>query len=112
MLLIDNKKVLYHTSIMDKEVIQFPQSKDYELALILEGGDYLNLKNYLSNYLKIVFSETNTNKPDSEVIRDNLFNKLPVIIERFMSGGGPNKDYKFSSYFSWYISQELERLDN
>jgi len=96
---------------MDKDVAKFPQSKDYELALILEGGDYLNLKKYLSNYLNIVFTETTTSESDSEIIKDNLFNKLPVIIERFMNGDGPNKEYKFSSYFSWYISQELEKLE-
>lgn len=89
---------------------KFPQDKEYELKLINNSDDFKSLKEYLSEFIDLAFKKANLNDTQKQnVIKLRLWNNLPNIIEQYKKSGGPDKDYKFSSFFSWHLSQEIDK---
>jgi len=89
---------------------KFPQDKEYELELINNNDDLKSLKKYLSEFVDIAFEKASINDVQRQsIIKIRLWNNLPNIIEQYKKSDGPDKDYKFSSFFSWHLSREINK---
>jgi hypothetical protein len=88
-----------------------PRLREEELAL-LQGDtpDFQDTQAYLTPLIEgalalFAFSET-----DYRSLREELLSTVPIAARRFLEN--PKNlaaSYKFSTYFTWYISQAVDR---
>lgn len=87
--------------------MDFPKNRDEELEMVL-GEDPKDLIVYMSIYIDSVLDIYDIEKNTKDYIRKKLIDSILVAKKRFLDNGGDKKDYKFSTYFSWYLNQELK----
>lgn len=92
------------------ENIKF-QSKAAQEEYSLISGDDDNFTQ-TKRYLEPLISQTiNHYQLPTEVChklnRDLLFIDIPIAAKRFIANKEKNEDFKFSTYFTWYIAQRI-----
>jgi len=85
-----------------------PQNKEYELSLLQKGdSEFKELQEYLKPYIEDALAPFTMPKKTYENLHKELMNDIPIAAKRFLDNKSANTDYKFSSYFGWYISERL-----
>jgi len=92
----------------------FPQDKEYELSLIKADDNLASLKDYIGEYIEKAAKTVNDRGPekiDPKALKKCLLDKLSIIVDRYLKNGGDKKDYKFCTYFSWYLKEEINKTE-
>ena len=99
---------------MEQKDKQFkPQSKEYEVSLIkTNDSDVKKMKEYVITLIKSALGHFLMSKETYNKLYKEMMSDILVAAERFLKSGGQDKDYKFSTYYSWYISQRIEQTDD
>lgn len=85
--------------------MKFPESKEKEYELVA-NPDTSMLIEYISKYIDMVLDRYEMDAHIHEYLRKVLTDDIIVARRRFLDGN--ENDYKFSTYFSWYIHKLLE----
>jgi hypothetical protein len=85
---------------------EFPQSKEYEDDL-LTSTDLASLIAYMRPYLQSAIAKVGIDEKKQAATLKLLEGDIATAVERYLANGGLEKDYKFSSYFGWYIGERL-----
>jgi hypothetical protein len=89
---------------------EFPKDKEYELSLLLKADpEFRELSEYLDVYIKLVLGKFEMPQEIFERLYLELHGDIPVAAEKYLQSDARKKDYKFSTYFSWYISERLNK---
>ena len=95
--------------IMKKKFIPKTIKEDHE---IISNDDPLFMQT--KEYLKpLIWTAINTFELPEETQTKlfwELVNDVPIAAQRFLEHNGLKKDYKFSTYFSWYIGQRINKI--
>ncbi|HEV2694765.1 MAG TPA: hypothetical protein VG347_17855 [Verrucomicrobiae bacterium] len=95
---------------MEMPTNKFPQDKEYELSLLLKTeGNFKALDNYLDAYIKTALDGFEMPQHIHDALYRELHEDVPVAAERYLKSDAREKDYKFSTYFSWYVSERLNK---
>ena len=87
-----------------------PESRKYEILLLQKNDpEFKELKKYLEPYIKDILAHFSMTQKTYNILYKQLMDDIPVAAEHFLNGKSMDADYKFSTYFGWYIS---ERLNN
>ncbi len=87
-----------------------PQNREYELSLLQKNDpSFEELKKYLKPYIEDALAFFLMPKETYDILYKKLIDDIPTAAKRFLDGESLSADYKFSTYFGWYIS---ERLNN
>ncbi len=88
----------------------FPQDKEYELSLLLNAdGEFKELNDYLDAYIKIALGGFEMPQETYNTLYRELREDIHIAAERYLRSDAREKDYKFSTYFSWYVSERLNK---
>jgi hypothetical protein len=94
---------------MSKKFI--PQNIDQEQKLVLNDDEFFT---QTKNYLKPLILSSIDLFDLSENAANELFwktmNDIPIAAKRFLGRNKTKKDYKFSTYFSWYIKERINKI--
>jgi len=89
----------------------FPQDKEYELSLLLQNDpEKRQLMAYLDPYLRMVLDRFDLTDTLFQSLYHALQDDVVIAAERYLSGSARHGDYKFSAYFSWYLSERLDSV--
>jgi hypothetical protein len=88
-------------------VLPFPQDKAYELSLLKKGAPFDDLRSYLRPYLRSAIEGTHVIEAEQDRLLRELDAEVTVAAERYLASDATKQDYKFSTYFGWYLSQRL-----
>jgi hypothetical protein len=92
---------------MDKTPLSFPQNREYETSPLLDPDPTMaGLRQYMDAYIKLVLSRYEMPASTYEGLLNNLRLDVMVAADRYLEGAAERK-YKFSAYFSWYVSERL-----
>jgi hypothetical protein len=88
----------------------FPQSKEYELTLVQSPDPKKReLREYLDQYIKRALAKFEMTKKTYAQLHGQLIKDIKVAAERFLKNRDGTEQYKFSTYFSWYLKERLNR---
>jgi hypothetical protein len=94
---------------MDKHFV--PLDKDEEQRLL--AGDRIEFEDsqaYLAPLIEDALALFAFSQTDYESLRQELLSTVPVAARRFLNNPSTlAAPYKFSTYFTWYISQAIDR---
>src|SRR5258707_10048198 len=89
----------------------FPRDKEYELSLLLKPDpERKELRAYLGPYIKLVLNRFEMPAAAYERLYRELDNDVLIAAERYLLSPAREADYKFSAYFSWYVSDRLNAI--
>lgn len=90
-----------------------PKSREDELSILLnDDPDFRNTKNYLDALILAALNRFEFSLKKRNQLRKELLQEVPVAAERFLSGDQNQRDFKFSTYFTWYIAQKINKQPN
>lgn len=90
---------------------EFPQDKEYELSLLLDPApNFQKLTEYLDGFIKTALGKFELSEETYNALYHALRADIPVAAERYLKSKSREKDYKFSAYFSWYISEWMKKI--
>lgn len=87
-----------------------PKTKHEEFELLLQNNEFSELKKYLSPLILGALKKFSFKKQKLDRIYNELINDVPIAVSRYL-GNKKNieSDYKFSTYFTWYISERIKK---
>src|ERR1035437_7781811 len=89
---------------------KFPQSKEYELMLVQSPDpEKRELREYLDQYIKRALAKFEMTKTTYAELHGQLIEDINVAAERFLKNRDDTEQYKFSTYFSWYLKERLNK---
>ncbi len=89
-----------------------PQNKEYEMSLLQKNDpEFEELKKYLKPYIEDALALFSMPKKIYGILYEKLMGDIPVAAKRFLENKSMDTDYKFSSYFGWYIGQRINNTD-
>lgn len=95
------------------EFIKIRKTRKEEIAMILDDdASFSNTKKYISVYVKTAVDEkcAYLSKTKQKKLYEEIMADVPIAIERFLVNDRHKKaDYKFSTYFSWYMAQHINK---
>jgi len=85
-------------------------SRDEELE-ILEKDDksFTRTTKYLEPWITQVLKKQNLDDGKFAKLYAELISDISVAARRFLENYTPDKTYKFSTYFGWYIAQRINK---
>ncbi len=102
--------VFYNINMEQKKKQFQPQSKEYEIALLQKGDpEFKELKEHLIPLIKSALNHFIMSKETYNQLYKEILEDVSVAAKRFLKSGRQDKDYKFSAYYTWYISQRIEQ---
>jgi hypothetical protein len=89
---------------------KFPQTKEYELSLLLAGDpEFKELREYIDAFIKAALKKFEMTQSEYNELYTQLTADIRIAAERFLNYQGEKKEYKFSTYYSWYLSERLNK---
>ena len=89
---------------------EFPQNKEYELSLLLKADpEFKELREYLDAYIELALDKFEMSQETHDSLSLELHGYIPVAAAKYLQNEASKKDYKFSAYFSWYVSEHLNK---
>ncbi|HEV2693333.1 MAG TPA: hypothetical protein VG347_10605 [Verrucomicrobiae bacterium] len=90
---------------------EFPQNKEYELSLLLDPAPgFKKLKEYLDSYIKLALDKFVLSQDTYDRICLELHEDISVAADKYLKSKSREKSYKFSTYFSWYLSERVNKI--
>lgn len=90
---------------MDKN---FPQSKDFELSLLLKPDpEFKDLREYMDQYIKQALKKFEMSQEVYDQLYWQLTQDIAVAARRYLQNDRSKNDYKFSTYYSRYLKDRL-----
>ena len=88
-----------------------PRSRDAEIKLLQSDlADFPNTRRYLEPLIEDALTLFSFDEFDYVRVRSELWNLIPLAAERFLANPvNISADYRFSTYFGWYISKTVDR---
>lgn len=89
----------------------FPQNKKYELSLLTgPQSDFRALETYIEQYIKIALGHFElTPKLYNQLLKD-LRDDIAIAAKQYLESPARDADYTFSTYFSWFVSERLNKI--
>lgn len=90
-----------------------PKTKEEERGILFsDDSNFTKTKEYLGPLIEVVLDKFTFGEMDYRAIYNNLIDLVPWAAGKFL-GNKKNLEanYKFSTYFTWYIKEELQRYD-
>ena len=84
-------------------------SEDWDIVLN-DDVDFSKTKEYLDPLILVALNKfkSKLSKEKSETLHNQLLNDIPIAAKRFIANKDKeNREFKFSTYFSWYIAQRI-----
>ena len=92
---------------------EFPQNKEYELSLLLKADpEFKELRAYLDAYIKLALDKFEMSQETHDSLYRKLHGDIPVAAGKYLHNEASKKDYTFSAYFSWYVSERLNEISD
>ena len=93
-----------------------PKKIEEELGIlfydfIFNKKEFKKTKVYMKPLIKQVVSRTDFKGNIKSLIIENLIKQIDVAAEKYIVNLNLDKKYKFSTYFTWYISEEIKKMD-
>jgi len=90
------------------------QSREYEINLLQKGDpEFEDMVEYLKPLVEDALARFSMPRQVYNQLYKDIMNDIPIAVERFLkSEKSMNSDYKFSVYFSWYISERVNNIDD
>jgi|GEM_PF-2485188 len=112
------KVVKYIYMIINSNNMKFsPKSIEEERGILFYDlftldKDFKQTKKYLEPLVKQVIKEKcpDLNKEEQEKLYDKTIGLVNVALPRYINGMSKNIKYKFSTYFTWYIKEEIKKV--
>ncbi|MDQ3808069.1 MAG: hypothetical protein M3298_07880 [Thermoproteota archaeon] len=91
-----------------------PQDRAEELDLLINDDDeFAKTKQYLGNLIADALNRFDLHTDQLTELHQQLLDDVPVAAKRFLgSEKSMNASYKFSTYFTWYIAERVNRIDD
>ncbi len=88
------------------------KSREEEIEILLnDTDDFQNTKKYLSPLIRYAIGLFEINLDQSKELYYLLISDVEQAATNFLaSKKSANADYKFSTYFGWYISERINHL--
>jgi len=71
---------------------------------------FIQTKEYLKPLIWTAMNTFKLSKETKTKLFWELVNDVPIAAKRFLENNGLKKDYKFSTYFGWYIGQRINKI--
>ena len=85
-----------------------PKTISEEWYIILSDDDnFSKIKEYLSPLILYALDKSRLDKEKCKILYNQLMNDIPIAAKRFIANKEKNKEFKFSTYLGWYISQRI-----
>lgn len=85
-----------------------PKSKSKDHSIVFNDDyNFSKTKEYLDPLILYALDKSGLNKEKYEILHKQLLNDIPVAAKRFIANKEKNKEFKFSTYFGWYIAQRI-----
>jgi len=77
---------------------------------ILHADDakFSGMQKYIESYILQALSHFDADEGEKSIALKNLIDIIPVAAKRFVENRS-TEDMKFSTYFGWYISEEVKK---
>jgi DNA-directed RNA polymerase sigma subunit (sigma70/sigma32) len=84
-----------------------------ELKILLnDNADFSETKQYLDSLIKDALERFQLSDEQLIQLHHELLEEVSVAARRFLSSKtSMNADYKFSTYFTWYIAERVNRIE-
>jgi len=94
---------------MKKASKQFQiKDKDEEINILLHDDfNFTATQDYLNDLIIDILNRYNLPEDIYNRMHQELLSDIPVAAKRFLENDRKNEEYKFSTYFGWYIGQRL-----
>jgi len=88
-----------------------PKTAEKERKTVLNDDPlFMQTKEYLKPLIWTAINTFELSKETQTKLFWKLVNDVPIAAQRFLKGDGLKKDYKFSTYFGWYIGQRINAI--
>ena len=93
-----------------KTKVLTPKSREEELDILVnDDKDFTNTIEYLRGLIYKIMKKYNLNEEDEEKNYKKIIEFLPKIVNNYLSKGEEKRDYKFSTYFTWWAKEIIEK---
>ncbi|MBD3282616.1 MAG: hypothetical protein GF387_03375 [Candidatus Portnoybacteria bacterium] len=98
---------------MKKEINFNPKTAEEEYALLNKDDQaFSKTKGYLKPLILKAINHFDLKEENKNELFWSIVNDIPVAAEKYLENKSLEKDIKFSSYFTWYIGQKINSVDN
>lgn len=92
------------------EIKPFPQSREYELELLKASApEFERLREYLEPYLRRILDTFECTQETYDQLYYGLVADIKIAAEKYLTHRTGKEDYKFSSYYSWFVGERLKK---
>ncbi len=95
----------------DKKTKFIPKSAKEEQRILLNDNEFFaQTKKYLK---PLILSSINLFDLSEDVATElfwKITNDIPIAARRFLEHNEPQRSYRFSTYFGWYIGQKINKI--
>jgi hypothetical protein len=104
---------LQHDYNIHSQKLFHPRERAEELSLLLDDDTrFTKTKQYLDNLIMDALDHFDLSTEQLIKLREELSNDIPVAAKRFLgSEKSMSATYKFSTYFTWYIADRVNRIE-
>jgi len=89
------------------------KSREYEIMLLQKGDpEFKDMVEYLKPLIEDVLARFSMPQEIYDKLYEGMVKDIPIAAERFLGGGSLEAGYKFSTYFSWYISEWINNTND
>lgn len=90
-----------------------PKTIKEEREIVLnDDAFFMQTKEYLKPFILSAINLFILPEETKTKIFWELVNDVPIAAQRFLKNDGHKKNYKFSTYFGWYIAQRINKIKN
>lgn len=93
--------------------ITISKNREEEIGMIKnDDTNFSNTKKYIGVLVKVAIEDkcSDLSKIKQKQLYEDIMADVPVAVERFVENERDKKvDYKFSTYFTWYIAQHINK---
>jgi hypothetical protein len=95
------------------ENIFTPLEREQELLILLNDDDsFTNTKHYLDALILQALSHFKFTREQHDTLHHQLVNDVPLAASRFLNNErNIDADFKFCTYFTWYISERINKIE-
>ena len=88
-----------------------PLNKEQEREILTRDDERFSATTaYIENLILTALSRFTADEGEKTIALKNLKLVIPIAAQRYL-GESKNKEYKFSTYFTWYIHEEIEKYN-
>ena len=88
-------------------------AKEQELALLQsDDADLTRTHRYLVPLIETALQKFEIDSDTHRTVTGQLFSDIPIAVERFFEHNRQEESYSFATYFTWYISERINKIPN